>query len=487
MPWLTRAGAPRAAAFVLMTASLAACAAVGPNFKSPDAPKASGYAMAGDQAPAIAALTPDSRAAGPWWEALGSPALNDVMSQALAGNQTVAAADATLQRALAETAGARGSLLPRVDANAGLQRERINIQAFGIPGFPNPTISLYSVGGTVAYDLDLFGGAHRRVEVAAALAQGEARRADAAYLTLTSDVALQALTIAELRAKIDMVKTIAADDQRNIDLVRAAEGAGGAARSATVGGKAQLAEDQALLPPLVQQLAAARHALAGLVGRSPAEWTAPDFAFDSFTPPDRVPVTLPSSLVRRRPDILAAEATFHADTARIGVATADLYPDIRLVAGFTQESLAPSNLFTYGSSGWNFGPQVTAPIFNGGALRAKKREAEAQARVSLAQYRQTVLMAFVQVSDVLADLAGDDDRLGALKRAEAQTQSSLEDARTAERLGGGAMLAVLDAQRQLDRARLNRVDADARRLVDMVKLYAATAADWRESARSGGV
>jgi NodT family efflux transporter outer membrane factor (OMF) lipoprotein len=475
MPWPNSRAALACAA-----ASIAcACTTVGPNFSTPAAPDVQGYAMAGDKRPAIVKLTPATRAAGPWWLSLGSHDLDTVMDQALAGNQTVAAATATLQKARAEAAAARGAAAPQVDANAGAERTRINLSAFGIPGFPSPTVNLFSVGATVSYDLDLFGGEKRRIETAAAMAQAQDRRADAAYLTLTGNVAMQAVEIAGLRARIATVRAIALDDQHNIDIVHAAEGAGGEAPSATRGGKAQLAEDQALLPPLQQQLARSRHALALLVGQPSASWTAPDFAFEGFSPPPRIPVSLPSELVRRRPDILAAEADFHADVARVGVATADLYPDIRLEAGFTQTALTPGSLFSYAASGWNFGPSLTMPILHGGALRAQKRAAEAQARVSLAQYRQTVLTAFSQVADVLSALAYDDAQIAALKKAQTVAQEALNDQRAAFRLGGGAFLPVVQAQRQLDRARLNLTQARGQRLADIVMLYAATAADWR--------
>ncbi len=470
---------------LLFSCALTACTTVGPNFSRPAPPAAANFAMGGDPRPAGVTLTADSRLAGPWWRALGSPALDAVMGEALAGNRTVAAADASLEQARALEQAERGERKPKVDASAGAERERINTQVFGIPGFPSPTINLYSVGGTVSYDLDIFGGGRRRVEAAGAMAEAQARRADAAYLTLTSDVALQAIRIAGLRAQIATLQAIAADDQLNIDIVRKAEAAGGEAPAAATSGKAQLAEDQALLPPVGQQLSQARHALALLVGKAPAAWTAPDFAMEGFAPPAHIPVSLPSILVRHRPDILAAEADFHADTARIGVATADLYPDIRLFAGITQSALTPGSLFSYASSGWNFGAGLTAPIFNGGALRARKRAAEAQARASLAHYQQTVLAAFTQVSDVLTALAHDDDRLGADTRAEAAARASLEDARAAYRLGGGAFLAVVEAQRRLDRARLDRVEAEGQRLMDIVALFAATATDWREGPTAG--
>ncbi len=471
------------------TAALCGCVTVGPNFKTPAAPTASSYAMPGDPTPAGAVLTgpamaPDVRAAGPWWRAFGSADLDAVMSEALADNQSVALAVANVQKANAQERATRGELGPRLDGNAGAERERINFNQFGItfPGVSNPTLNLLTIGANVSYDLDLFGGGRRRVEVAEASTNAQAHRADAAYLTLTGNVARQAMRIAALRAQIATVREITADDQHTIDIVLRAEAEGGEPHSATPGGRAQLAQDEAMLPPLDQQLAQARHALALLVGKSPAEWTAPDFAFQSFAVPAQIPVVVPSALVRRRPDILAAESDFHADTARIGVATADLYPDIKLMAGLQQSALTPASLFNYDSTGWNFGGSLVAPIINGGSLKAQKKAAEAQARASLAQYKLTVLTAFVQVSDVLAALANDDERLGADERAQRAAQSSLDDARAAYSLGGGAYLPVVEAQRRLNRAKLTLTEAKGQKLMDVVDLYAATAADWRDAA-----
>jgi NodT family efflux transporter outer membrane factor (OMF) lipoprotein len=463
----------------VMAAGLSACAAVGPNFHPPKATNDPGYVMAGDRVSGIARLAPDSRMAGPWWTALGSAELDSVMTQALAGNQTVAAADAALLKAQAEARGARGDLAPRLDTTANAERERINFQTFGFPNIPNPTIDVYSIGGTVSYDLDIFGGGRRRAEAADAIARAMGWRADAAYLALTGNVALQAVRIASLRAETATIQEILTDDRRNIDLVHDAEALGGQPRAATTSGRAQLAEDEALLPPVDRQLAGARHALALLVGKSPAEWTAPDFDFAGFKAPDQIPVSLPSELVRVRPDILAAEADLHADTARIGVAVANLYPDVRLTGSLTQGAVTPAQLFTYNSTGWALGPTLTAPILNGGALRAERRAAEAQARASLAQYRQTVLTAFVQIADVLTALAHDDDQLTAVAHARAAAQSALSDAADAYRLGGGAYLTVVEAQRRLDRTRLSLVQAQGQRLADIVTLFAATARDWR--------
>ncbi len=462
-----------------LAAGLCACATVGPNFHTPEAPAVSRYTATGERVDALARLTPDVRTAGPWWTALGSTDLDRVMTDALAGNQTVAAADAALEKARAQAQSSHGEQLPRLDAAANAERERINFQAFGFPNVPNPTLDLYSIGGTVSYDLDLFGGARRRAEAADAVMQATGWRADAAYLTLTGNVALQAVRIAGLRAEEAGIREILADDQRDIDLVKAAEAVGGEARTATTSGKALLADDQALLPPIDRLLSATRHAMALLVGKSPAEWSAPDFDVAGFSPPADIPVSLPSVLVRVRPDIRAAEAELHADTARIGVADASLYPDVHLTGSLTQGAVTPGALFGYNSTGWMIGPSVTAPLLNGGQLRADRRAAEAQARASLAQYRQTVLTAFVQIADVLTALAHDNEQLAAEARAEATAQSALSDARDAYRLGGGPFLAIVVAQRRVDQARLKLVEARSQRLADIVTLFAATARDWR--------
>ncbi|MFL5298578.1 MAG: efflux transporter outer membrane subunit [Phenylobacterium sp.] len=467
--------------------ALSACATVGPNFKPPSpAPGAAGasYAMKGDPAAPGVRLSPDARTAGPWWQAFGSPELDAAIRQALADSPSVAEARATLERAQAQAAAVRGAQAPQVDANASAQRERINTQAFGFSGFPSPTINLFSVGGTVSYDLDLFGGHKRATERAQAQAEEAARQADAAYLSLSGNVALQAMRIAGLRAEIAAVQEIIAGDQRVIDMVRRAQAAGGESASAISGGIAQLADDQALLPPLVRQLDFARHQMALLAGKAPSEWAPPDFDLARLSIPAEIPVSLPSQLVRQRPDILAAEAEMHAATAAIGVAVASQYPDIRLSANLTQAAIQPQNLFNYASSGWNLLAGATAPIFHGGTLKANRQAAEAEARASLARYQQTVLRAFAQVSDVLSNLGADQQSIASLQQSVDAAEANLKDAQNAYRLGGAPLINVVDAQRSLNRSRRTLVQAQGLRMTDLVQLYTATAADWRGGAQT---
>ena len=460
--------------------ALAGCKAVGPNFQPPAAPATTGYLMKGDAQTASTRLSPDARPAGAWWKAFGSTELDRVMDQALAGNQTVAQADASLARARQLALAQQGRQKPEADLSAQIAGERINIQSLGFTGFPNPTIGLYSLGLNVNYDVDVFGGLRRQTEAARAQAESQARQADAAYLTLTGQTATAALQIATARAQIVAAQQAVADDQRLLELVHAAEGAGGEAPAATTSVRAQLAQDEATIPPLRAQLMQARHALAQLVGQAPADWTAPDFDLASFTAPAEVPVTLPSALVRRRPDILVAEANLHMATADVGVATAALYPDIKISANITQTAIPPANLIDYGASGWTLAAGLTQPLFDGGRLRAEKAASVAQMNAVYHQYRGTVLAAFTQVADVMSAIAEDEAELKALQAAEDAAAASVKNDEVAFRLGGGTLRAILDDQRLLDMARRARAMAEGKHLADLASLYVATAADWRE-------
>jgi len=464
----------------LATLLLCGCAAVGPDYKPPaPATTAAGFAMSGDEAPALAALG-GTAPAGAWWRALGSADLDRTIRQALKDSPTLTEADATLAQA-GETAAAAGVQLgPQGQFNASASYNRVNLAAFGFTEFANPTVGLYSIGGTVSYDLDLAGGRRRALESAKARAEAAAYRAGAAYLTLTGDVAMQAVQIAALRAQIAADNAVIADDQTNLDLVRRALAAGSEPPAAQVNARAQLAEDETALPPVMQALAEARHALAVLVGRAPADFTAPDFDLAGLQAPASIPVELPSELAHNRPDILAAEADVHAATADIGVQQAKLYPDISLSAGLTQTSLTPDKILDYGFSGWNIGPGLSLPVLGRAGLTDQKKAAEAEARATFARYQATVLRAFGQVADALQALSSDEASIKAETEAEDQAQKNLDNTRFAYANGGGNLLNVTDAQRTLSHARIGLAQAQGRKLADVVRLYMATGADWAD-------
>ena len=457
---------------------------LGPNFKAPDAPTQTAYGQGGDLPP-TADVALGATTAGPWWTAFGSPQLDRTMALALKDNPTLEVADADLAEARAATSAARGGLYPQVDANAGVQRERLNFSSFGFSGFPglsnNPEFSLYSVGLTASYALPTTGGVRRQVESAAAKAEAVRHQGEAATLTLTGQVASAAADIAAYRALIAVEEAIQVDDRNTLELARKAFQAGGVPQGQRVNAQSQLAEDAARLPPLRQQLALARHQLAVLVGKAPADWTPPDFDLAAFKAPAHIPVALPSALVRKRPDILEAEAQLHAATADIGVATARLYPNITLTGALTQSALQPGSIFNFPATAYDIGLGLTQPIFDGGRLRAERKETLAARRAAAATYQVTVVRAFAQVADLLQALGHDDEAIAAQTRAQEAAAANLRLARAGYSDGGFALLPVIDAERSYNMARRSLVQAQAQRYLDMIQLFIATAADWTAS------
>jgi len=471
----------RAAALIALSLALTGCTTVGPDFKTPAAPDGSapGYVMPGDPMATSVRLTPESRLAGPWWRTFASPELDQVMALALANNPTVAEARATLERVQSQLSVVQGEQKVQADLATSARRTRINSKLFGFSGFTPPTLNLYSVGSTVSYDLDLFGGGRRAAEEASARVEAARQEADAAYLSLTANVTRQALMIAATRGQIDALEAVAADDRKIFDMVRKAYGQGGVPLSDAAAAYRRLNDSEALIPPLQRDLATARHQLALLVGRAPGAWAAPDFDLKGLQTASETPVTLPSSLLRQRPDVLAAEAELHAATAAMGVAEANRYPDIQLSATLTQTSTNAEGLVGYGASGWNLFSGLTAPILNGGILKAQQRGAEAEARIALARYQQVVVRAFVQVSDGLSNLGADTQIHTLALRSLAAQEATLRTAHAAYAQGGATMRQVIEVQQEVNRARRAAAKARGQQMLDLVTLYAATAADWQ--------
>jgi NodT family efflux transporter outer membrane factor (OMF) lipoprotein len=482
LPSIKRA---RAATAVAASALLAACV-VGPNFHAPAPPAVSSYSMVGDDAnvgPTQAAV--GDKVVSEWWTLFHSPALDQLVRQAVAGNPTLAEARARLEASRQAVKAEDGRLI--ADANAGAQRERANLNAFsggsfsdfnipGVPSFPtNPEFNLYSIGATVSYNLDLFGGLKRRTESLRASEEEKARELDAAYLTLTGKVVAQALTIADANIQIRALDDINANDKADLDMIRKARVAGGASAADVAQAESLLAQDRSAVPAQRQRLAAARHQMAILLGKAPAAWTPPDFDANSGSLPAVLPVAVPSELVHSRPDILEAEAKLHAATADVGVATANLYPNINLTASIEQSALTPGSLFNYASTGWNFGAGLTAPLFHSGELTAKKREAEANARAALDVYEQTVLTAFAQVADVLTALANDNQSYADQTRALDAANARVEMMRKGYAAGGVSAYQLLEAERDWQRTRLQLNQQGFGRYADAAQLLLATA------------
>jgi NodT family efflux transporter outer membrane factor (OMF) lipoprotein len=461
----------------------------GPDLLSPAPPEEKAYTGPGDPIPPPATAAKShsaqrvalgAKVKDDWWTLFHSPALDATMRQGLADSPTIAEATATLAQGRELTAAIAGGLLPQVDLGAQVGREAVNVEVSGVnrPAIP---VNIYGVGPSVSYALDVFGVIKRQVEAQAAQADVSNYQLAAAYLALTGNITTEAIVIAGLRAQIKAVEDILANDQQNLDLVKTAQAGGTATMVDVTTAQSQLANDRTLLPPLRQQLSVARDALRVFVGKTPADWSPPDFDLRALALPPVVPVSLPSDLVRQRPDILAAEAQLHVAAAQLGVATANLYPSFTLTAAFAQQATDITNL-TGPYAGWNALANMTAPIFHGGTLHAQQRAAQDLLDSSWAAYRQTVIRSFGQVADQLQALVHDDESVKTQQAALTSAEQALKLARLSYEAGNSTLLQLLDPERQREQAVLGLVRAQTQRLADTAQLLVALGSGWWNTA-----
>ncbi len=475
---MKRKGSANIAALFLAATLLAGCAA-GPDFQRPEPPPAARYTArplklegkgAGREA-AQQILLGDALDQA-WWQLFRSEALTGVVKRALARNRTLAAAGYRLAEARELAAARAGTLKPQLGMTAGAGREKYGDEFLGNSPKP-PPFTYFAVGPTISYSLDYTGGGARSVEQENARADYQRQQLDAAYLAVTGNAVMESLRIASLRAQIAAVRTVLVLDEEDLKLVQEAFAAGSVSRLDIVSTGSRLADDSAQLPSLNQALSLARHALALVLGQTPADGALPEFDLAQLTLPRQLPVSLPSSLAHRRPDILAAEAELHAATAAVGVATANLYPHIDIGASFAQQSTATSQLFERSMNAWGLTAGLVAPIFDGGTLRAERRAAVDAMQASTAKYQQTVLAAFGQVADSLQALDHDAEALEAVGKSRQAAGDNLDLMRASYREGNIGVLEVHDAERRLSQASLAYVRVRAQRYMDTAQLFLA--------------
>jgi NodT family efflux transporter outer membrane factor (OMF) lipoprotein len=461
---------PRSAFLIALV--LSGCS-VGPDFRAPDPPATKTYTSEKE------ILTPENRNAvgqhitTEWGGVFASAPLNALIRQAFLDNYDIVAARETLAQAEASVKAQSGSLLPQASLDALAGRQKYGVALFGPSNFFIPPFTYYEVGPSLSWTLDLFGGGQRRVERQQALAEYQSHELDAMYVVLSGNVVSQAVMLATVKAEIAVLQRILVSDEKTLALVQASFEAGAATRMDLLEAQNRLMADRALLPPLKQRSSLSYHTLSILVGKAPADWLPPDLDFEHLTLPKTLPFSLPSELVRKRPDILAAEANLHAASATVGVATANLYPSLTLSANMFQEALTPTRLFYGMSNAWALAGGLSIPIFNGGTLSAAKSEAEHAYLVALAEYRQTVVHAFSQVADALTALDHDTEMLDALKDTLATTKASLDLAQKSYEAGNAGLLQIEATQREFAQAELRLMETQSQQRLDATQLFVA--------------
>lgn len=468
---------------------LSGCA-VGPNFHSPAAPKVKSYNA--HQDPKKTVSTPGVGEAGNsqyfvssnnisamWWQVFCSPELNSLIDRGIKNSPNLAAAQAALRQAKENLAAGEGNLFfPAVDAAGSVQRQSLSVNNPATAGLIQPIYNVYNVGVNVSYTLDVFGGNRRQLEALAAQVDYQRFQLEATYLTLTTNIVTTAITAASYQAQIEATQKIIQEQQEQLTISQKQLHLGGISGTDLLTQQSQLAQVKASLPPLMKSFEQTRHALAVLIGSYPSDADLPKVELNDLLLPQRLPVTLPSTLVKQRPDVRASEALYHQASANVGVATANLFPQFPLSANYGWSAGTPSGLFHPNSLLWAMAAQVTQPLFHGGALQAQRKAAIAAYDQAAAQYRQTVLQAFQNVADTLLAIKDDALTLQAQSQAEFAARDTLNITRKQLRLGGVSYLNVLTAEKQYQQAKLARIQAQAARYTDTAALFQALGGGW---------
>ena len=468
--------------------ALAGCA-VGPNFHRPAEPTTGSYTAQKQPARLSSAMNDEGAAltggetqtfiAGQeppaqWWHEFGSSDLDALVAEALHANPNVQAAEAALRQAQENVAAGRGAYFPQVQLTGAASRNRNAVQVLA-PTLTSgaPIFNLYTPQVSVSYVPDLFGANRRQVESLQAQAQASRDEYDAAYLTLAANVVTAAVQEAGLRAQIAATQQIIDIEVESVQVMQRQLQLGAIAEADLVAQQSALALLQASLPPLQKALDQQRDMLAVLTGHLPSDAPAAQFELDAITLPLSIPVSVPSKLVERRPDVRAAEEQLHAATANVGVAMANMLPQITLSGSLGSVATQTGEIFAGQSEFWSIGASLSQTLFAGGTLLHRERAARAALDQAGDEYREAVLTAFQNVADALRALAADADAVRAADRAAALSQTSLNIARRQYQIGAVSSLWLLSAQQTYQQALVNRAQARTNRYVDTAALFQA--------------
>lgn len=414
-----------------------------------------------------------------WWRQFNDPILDRLIERALGGNRDVRTATALLREARALYSQEQLNLLPTVTAGGGYTRTLTSTAVLPNQSRDTRSFNYWSAGFDAFWEIDLFGRIRRENEAAfAEVGAAEANRRDV-LVTLLAEVARNYFEYRGSRYQLEVAKRNAKNQEESLKFVTTRFEAGRGTELDVQRAKAELQSTLALIPPIEADAQRAKNRLAVLIGEQPTR-----FQLDAPppTPLDKVPALVavgrPEDLLRRRPDIRRAERFLAASTARIGVATADLFPRLTFNGTFGPQAQTIPGLFQAGSMAYSFGPQLSWAAFDLGRVAARMRAADAHADADLGRYEQTVLLALEETENALTLVARTRERRDALVAAvdASEKAAALADAR----YQGGAVdyLASLDAQRQVLSFQLQLSESQTRTVTSLIALYKALGGGW---------
>ncbi|MGD0490430.1 MAG: efflux transporter outer membrane subunit [Steroidobacteraceae bacterium] len=475
---------------------------VGPNYQPPHEPVPEQYSGTAPATRGSPQLSSDQEPASFWWREFHDAELDKLIDQATAGNLNLKAAYLRIVEARIQVQSARAQGLPGLNASASYSREQFGLAGIlkseGI-GNSGPTasptaqaligsleqpVNLYQLGFDASWEIDLFGKVRRQVEAANAQSAGAVESRNDLLISLEAEVAHTYLQLRAAQVSRQVTLELIAAQRDIAELTQNRHEHGLAGEPDVDSARAELTSLESQLPSYEQMIASSRHALAVLTGQTPEALDTEFGATGALPPiPANVPVGVPATLARRRPDIRNAETALHAATAEIGVSVASLFPDISLAGTYGLRNLGTRYLFNWQSHFYTFGPSVSVPIFQGGALVASVRLSRAQAAEAALSYRQTVLGALQEVEDGLSNLTQDAARVASLQDTVGADQRAVEVQLDAYRHGVISYITVLTVQLQAAQARQQLVEAQATESTDLVKLYKALGGGWEGAPR----
>jgi outer membrane protein, multidrug efflux system len=448
--------------------------AVGPDYEEPKTATASAYdGVAQD------GLSQDAAAVA-WWREFQDPTLDALIERALAGNRDVAATTALLREARALYAQETFDLAPTVTANASYTRQLLSNATF-LSGLSRSqrTFGFFSAGFDAAWELDLWGRVRRSVEAAdAEVGVADASRRDV-VLSLLAEIARNYFELKGARYNLDVAKKNAAIQEETLRLTIALAEGGRGTELDVARARAEHKSTLAIVPPIEADIARAKNRLAVLLGTQPTGFVLETGPAGPPGPlPKLVAIGKPEDLLRRRPDIRRAERRLAAATARIGVATADLFPRLTFNASLGPEAKTVSGLFHSGAAAYSFGPTLTWAAFDLGRVAARIRAADARAEAELNFYQRTVLEALEETENALVQYGRQRARRDTLLEAVAAAEqaASLADARY--RAGAVDFLATLDAQRRVLQLQVQLAESQTRTVVALIAIYKSLGGGW---------
>jgi len=470
----------------LMLMLLGGCA-VGPDFVTPAAPTETRYtksplhqSTSSNIDKHVQHMDASSEVEEKWWTVFNSPKLDLLVQQALLASPTIQASNATLHQSQNNLRAGYGIFFPKIELDAGASRNRSAPTQTGLSN--NGSIyNLVTVSGSIGYSLDMFGGERRMVEGLQAQADFQRNVTIAAYLSLTANVVNTSIARAAYQNEIRLTQQLIALEIEQLAASMAQFKAGTIPYSSVLLVQSAIAANQSSLAPLKLKYDQSEHLLAILEGIVPANANLTDIEFAEIMLPSNLPLSLPSNLVRQRPDILEAEAQLHAASANIGVATAAMFPSISLSGSYGAAGTNVNNLSLPGGRFWSFGPSIAIPIFQGGTLWFQRKAAINAFEAAQANYRQTVLLAFAQVADTLNGLEHDAENNQAQRESQSIAQENSRLVHVNYTAGLVAYLDVLTADVQLHQAKISYLQTVVQNYQDTVALYVALGGGWWNS------